>query len=350
MRNVLKRRRLWLIVGGLLFVLLVLPFLIPLGSTGVNPAALAAEIEAGSVPPNADSELVAALSAPAARYIEVNGVQTFVVEQGAVTDQAVVFIHGFGGSTFSWRLNLNTVAAAGYRAVAFDLPPFGLSTRLASFDYSHDGLAEFTAAVLDSLNIEKATFVGHSMGGSVIAHFALKYPQRVDKLIFVAGAVHVANNADGLSGLLSFPPVARWLQIGVRTFITPERMGEILMSAYYNPGFIDPTVQTGYQLPLRTEGWDTGLVAYIRDAGRNNLTPEQITQIDATSLLVWGEEDTWVPLSRGQALTDLLPNAILQTYPRVGHLPMEEIANAFNLDLITFLQTGELPEEMEFFG
>lgn len=350
MRNMLKRRRLWLIVGGLLFVLFVLPFLIPLGATGVNPAALASEIETGNVPDNVDPALVAALSAPASRYVEVNGVQTYVVEQGAVGGEAVVFIHGFGGSTFSWRLNLNAVAEAGYRAVAFDLPPFGLSTRPASFDYSHDGLAEFTAALLDALNIEQATLVGHSMGGSVIAHFALKYPQRVDKLIFVAGAVNVSDNVGGLSGLLSFPPAARWLQVGVRTFITPERMGEILMSAYYNPGFIDPTVQTGYQLPLRTEGWDTGLVAYIRDAGSSSLTPQQITQINATSLLLWGEEDTWVPLSRGQTLADTLPNAILQTYPRVGHLPMEEIADAFNLDLITFLQTGELPDETEFFG
>jgi pimeloyl-ACP methyl ester carboxylesterase len=342
-----KRRRLWILLGLVLFVLLVLPFLIPLGSTGANPVALAAQVAEGSAPSNADAQLLAALTAEGASYVDVNGVSAFIVQRGAADAPPVLFVHGFGGSTFSWRLTLDDVAGAGFRAIALDLPPFGFSERSADFDYSREALAEFIAGLMDALNVERAILVGHSMGGGVIAHFAIKYPERVEQLVFVAGAVEAGGS--GVGRLLGFPPLARWVQIGARTFITPERLSEILLSAYYNPGFIDDTVLTGYQLPLRTEGWDTGLVAFIRDSG-GGVSADQLATISANTLLLWGEQDTWVPLARGQSLAEMLPNAVIQTYPRVGHLPMEEVADAFNLDLITFLLTGTLPSETEFLG
>lgn len=348
MQNLRKRRRLWIGLGVVLFVLLVLPFLIPLGSTGANPVVLAAEIAEGAASDDADAHLVAALTAEGASYVDVNGVSAFVVQRGAADAPPVLFVHGFGGSTFSWRLTLGDVAEAGFRAIALDLPPFGLSERTADFDYSREALADFIAGLMDALTIDRATLVGHSMGGGVIAHFAVKYPERVEQLVFVAGAVDT-DAGGGASGLLGFAPLARWVQLGVRTFITPERLSEILLSAYYNPGFIDETVLAGYQLPLRTEGWDSGLVAFIRDAG-GGVAAEQLATINANTLLLWGEQDTWVPLARGQSLAQMLPNAVIQTYPRVGHLPMEEVADAFNLDLITFLLTGTLPSETEFLG
>lgn len=348
MQTIRKRRRLWIGLGVALFVLLVLPFLIPLGSTGANPVTLAEQLAAGSAPDDADAQLAAALTAEGASYVDVNGVSAFIVQRGAADAPPVLFVHGFGGSTFSWRLTMDDVAQAGFRAIALDLPPFGFSERAADFDYSREALADFIAGLMDALNIENAILVGHSMGGGVIAHFAVKYPERVERLVFVAGAVDT-DGAGGASVLLGFAPLARWAQIGVRTFITPERLSEILLSAYYNPGFIDNTVLTGYQLPLRTEGWDSGLVAFIRDAG-GGIPADQLATITANTLLLWGEQDTWVPLARGQSLAQILPNAVIQTYPRVGHLPMEEVADAFNLDLITFLLTGSLPSETEFLG
>jgi pimeloyl-ACP methyl ester carboxylesterase len=111
-------------------------------------------------------------------------VHTFVQESGPTDGPAVVLVHGFGGSTFNWRYTLPALAEAGYRAVALDLMGFGLSDKSFDQDDSHAAQADFVADVMTALDIQRATLVGHSMGGNVIAHFALKYPERVEGLVF----------------------------------------------------------------------------------------------------------------------------------------------------------------------
>jgi len=54
-------------------------------------------------------------------------------------------------------------------------------------------------------------------------------------------------------------------------------------------------------------------------------------------LLIWGQDDSWVPMTAGQLLRDLLPNSQWITYPQIGHLPMEENIEQFNRDLLAFL-------------
>ena len=54
-------------------------------------------------------------------------------------------------------------------------------------------------------------------------------------------------------------------------------------------------------------------------------------------LIIWGEEDTWIPISRGEAIRDNLGNVSFERFPLVGHLPMEENTEAFNETVIEFL-------------
>ncbi len=348
----MKRRRRWLIALGIIaFMLFILPFLIPLPPAGVDPVALYNEIRTGTVPDGVNPALVETLSNPDGSYIEVDGVQIYVIDKGAEDAPAVIFLHGFGGSTFTWRLTLDAVADAGYRAIAFDRPPFGMSQRPASLDYAAPAAADFTAHLMDVMGIETATLVGHSAGGTVLAHFALNYPERVDKLVIVSGAVLTGGGAPPFVGsIVGFPPITRWTQIGVRIFITPERLSDILSTAYARSDFMRPAIALGYQLPLYTLDWDSGLVALVRDSARNAVPQERLPEITANTLLLWGANDTWVPPADGAQLAEILPNATLQTYDNVGHLPMEEADQNFNLDLIGFLNTGELPAEAEFQG
>ena len=69
-------------------------------------------------------------------------------------------------------------------AVALDLKGFGLSDKSFDEDYSHPAQADFVADMMTALDIQSATLVGHSMGGNGLAHFALKYPERVEGLVF----------------------------------------------------------------------------------------------------------------------------------------------------------------------
>lgn len=311
----------------LLILIFVVPFLIPMPVLGVDPATLA------------DSN---------GRFITVNGLETYVRESGSPDGLPVVLLHGWGASTFSWRDTIPALAEAGYRVIAFDRPPYGLSAKTGdNLPYSTAAQADLTVALLDQLGIDQAVFVGHSMGGGVVAQIGVNYPERVLGLTFVSAAVQI----DGDQGesvtpippligtLLDFAPINRWARILIRTLVTPSAFGELQRSAYYDPTSVTPEMLDGYATPLKVENWDAALLDQVvgRGQGGAGLTPQQISAIGVPTAIMWGENDTWVPIARGERLRELLPDAAWLTYAETGHLPMEEHPDDFNRDLIAFI-------------
>jgi pimeloyl-ACP methyl ester carboxylesterase len=100
-----------------------------------------------------------------------------------------------------------------------------------------------------------------------------------------------------------------------------------------------PEIAAGYSKQLQVIGWDEALINQLRGAAfqPDPITAEQIASIRVPVLIVWGRDDTWVPLSVGERLKELLPEAEFKVYPNVGHLPQEEAADDFNADLLAFL-------------
>jgi pimeloyl-ACP methyl ester carboxylesterase len=265
-----------------------------------------------------------------------------VEEAGPAGGPAVVLVHGLGGSTFSWRATLPALGAAGYRAVAIDLNGFGLADKRFEADYSHPAQAAFVADVMTALDIQRATLIGHSMGGSVVLHFARLLPDRVDGIVLVDAAVLGVNLGDPTGGLgslgrlVNLPPIRRLGQLALRVLMTPERVTEVLRSAYADPAFVTPAVVEGYLRPQQVRDWDLALLAIVRDSGRNALDAP-LAGITAPLLIAWGRADTWVPLAAGERLRAALPQSEWAVFPGAGHLPMEEQADAFNERLLAFL-------------
>ena len=311
------RRRFLIALAVTLAILWVIPFLIPLPGEQVDPAALAD---------------------PDGQFIAVNGVRAYVLVRGPADGQPAVLLHGLFGSTFTWRHTLDGLAAAGYRAIAFDRPGAGLSDKPADLDYSHPAAADFTAALLDALGVERAVVVGHSAGGNVAAHLALRHPDRVGRLALADAAIVGPAGPPGFVGaIVAFPPFTRWGQIGLRAFFTPERLGNAVAGFYADPATLTPEVQDGYWRAFRTSGWELGLIGLTRDAAGNRLADAQVSQIAAPALLVWGERDTLTPLDQAERLRALLPDAALTVIPAAGHQPMEEAPDAFNAALLAWL-------------
>ncbi len=299
----------------------------------------------------------AELADPDGQFIEIDGISIYYIERGDPADPAVLLLHGFGGSTFTWRDNLDALAAAGFHVIAFDRPPYGLAAKSAELDYTPAYYVELTAGLMDAWDLNTAALVGHSAGGGVIAQFAATYPERVTALVLVAGAVALeadTNTAEltpteeaqpdasplgslfgAVSALDPDSPFARTL---VRTLLTPERFTDLLTSAYYDPTIVTDEVSAGYQRVLQVEGWEGAfLKLFTAPPQQSPLAVEELEALTIPTLLMWGAEDTWVPLTAGERLMELIPNAELITYPLVGHLPMEEAVEAFNTDLIAWL-------------
>ncbi len=119
---------------------------------------------------------------PKPHFVDSNGIRLAVYEQGA--GPAVIMVHGFPELAYSWRHQLPALAAAGYRAIAPDMRGYGQSDIPAGVDaYRVTQLIGDLQGLLDALDIERATFVGHDWGALVLWHMALLAPDRIEKLV-----------------------------------------------------------------------------------------------------------------------------------------------------------------------
>lgn len=303
-----------------------------------------------------------AFADPDGQFIDVDGITLYVLDRGEPTDPAVLLLHGFGGSTFTWRHNIDFLVDAGYRVVAFDRPPYGLADKRTTIDYTTETYIRVTAGLMDALEIDRATLVGHSAGGAVIAAFVLEHPERVDALAFIAGAVRIpgveipgvsqSGEGDQQGGggspfaalfevASSIDPQSPLAQFAVRRFVNRGLLEGIVYGNYYDQSLVTQEVLDGYTQVLRVDGWEGAFLRLFTASGGGGAVPgydfTQLNTVDLPTLILWGEEDAVVPVGVGQALAGYMPQVEVVLYPQVGHLPMEEAPDRFNADLLAFL-------------
>lgn len=121
----------------------------------------------------------------ATKKVQVRNLQVAMIDEGQ-SDQVLVLIHGLGSYAKGWTRNIPELAKH-YRVIAVDLPGYGKSDK-GFYPYTLPFYAQALTELLDALKIDKATFVGHSMGGQIAMVTSLLYPERVDKLVLVSPA------------------------------------------------------------------------------------------------------------------------------------------------------------------
>lgn len=307
-----------------LLILALIPFLL--------------DVPAGA---NATAEsLLATGAAPNGRVVTVEGRRTVIVEAGSAADPALLLIHGFGGSTFGWRHVMAPLAASGWHVVAVDLPGFGLAEKGWGQAYDHRSQAAFVLSVMDQLNISDAVAAGHSMGGNVVSWAAALAPERIRALALIDAAIvpltTPPNSAASstASSALSLPPLRRATRILIRNVFTEATFGELLGSAFAVKSAATPETIRGYAAASQLKDWDLALLGILRDAGANAL-PAPIAEIvdragaPIPTLILWGSEDSWVPIAAGEGLHVALPAARYVVLPGLGHVPFEEDPAAF---------------------
>ncbi len=176
---------------GVLLLVLVGPFLVP-----VKPLE-------GLVPPED-------LADPDSEFVEVDGLKFHYKRAGAGTP-AMILLHGFSASTFSWRSVMGPLAKLG-TVVAYDRPSSGLTERplpghprmeggaawTGVNPYSGPAQAAQVVGMMDKLGIDKAVLIGNSAGGTVAMNAALAYPERVQGLVLVDAAIYTGGGAPGV--------------------------------------------------------------------------------------------------------------------------------------------------------
>lgn len=253
------------------------------------------------------------------RYLQLRDAPVYVAEAGE--GPAIVLIHGFGGSLFSWRGVLAPLAAS-HRAVALDLPGFGWSGRSASIPLGHRDQARRVTELMDRIEIGSATLVGHSMGAAIAQYVALDAPGRVNGLVLVAP---IDASAPLRRGHQRAQRRLFMAAIGAATVVRPVAFAAVrraLRSMVFDPATVDGEMVAGYAEPLMRPGTPACVTRMAADVSME--AAADISGIAAPALVVSGERDRVIPMERTAGLATKIPGAQHVVLAGTGHLPPDE--------------------------
>ncbi len=255
---------------------------------------------------------------PAERFVEVDGRQVYVEQQGA--GEVVVLLHGFGASSYSWRKVMPELAKS-FRVVAPDLNGFGWTERPHDpVSYTREGQERLVLGVLGALGVTRAQFVGHSYGGSLTLFLASRHPDLVRSMVLIDSAAPTYSD-DRRSRVAAIRPLD---SLFVRLALTPRHVRGSLLESVYDPALVTPELVRAYLERLRVHGEDDayyGLTARLGPPAAGGVELERLT---LPALVVWGAEDRLIRVEAGRLAARRLPAGEFLTIPRCGHLPMEE--------------------------
>ncbi len=247
--------------------------------------------------------------------------------QGNKDGKTIVLLHGSNSSLHTWEPWIARLSEDNF-IVTVDLPGHGLTGAVPDDDYTYDGMVKFLREFTQSIDVERFILGGNSMGGGVTLAYTLAYPNDVMGLVLVdaAGTRLPASAADKVDHPLAFKLAGRWYSDWILENVTPRSIVEegLSKSVSVKTVVTEEAVDRYWEL-VRHSGnrRATGLrFAWYRTEGSRDLSVENITQ---PTLIIWGDEDSLIPLESGQLLHERMPNSDMRIFNGVGHLPMEEV-------------------------
>lgn len=257
---------------------------------------------------------------------------------------ALLLIHGIGDESESW-LPVMSRLAKHYTVIAPDLLGHGASDKPRA-DYSVAAFSNGMRDLLDVLDIDRATVVGHSLGGGVAAQLSYQYPERVERLVLI-GAGGVGKEVSPILRAAAAP----FSEVGMVPLMIPGA-NEVLGVVLGVLGWIGLDI-----------GRDAGEVARVlkgmpdrrqRAAFGRTLRAvvdwrgQLVTMLDRAYLaqgmpvmLVWGEHDGMIPVEHAYRAHTAIPGSRLSIYPQAGHFPHHSDPVRFVEELVEFVADTE---------
>lgn len=251
--------------------------------------------------------------------VELAGWRLHVRDTGPRDAPAIILIHGFGSSLQTWDA-WATDLSRDCRVIRFDLPGSGLSLPDPAGNYTDARSIEVLLALMDRLGLQRASVIGHSIGGRIAWTFASTHPERVDRLVLVS--------PDGFASpgfeYGKAPQVPEML--GLMRYVLPRPLLRMnLEPAYADPKRVTDTVLDRYADLIRAPGARQALLDRMRQTVLIDPRP-LLAVVRAPTLLVWGEHDAMVPFANSAEYLQAVPDVRLVSIPSAGHLPQEEAA------------------------
>jgi 2-hydroxy-6-oxonona-2,4-dienedioate hydrolase len=259
------------------------------------------------------------------KFVTVYGVKIRYVEAG--NGAPLILIHGLADNIAVWDSVIPPLSAR-FRVIALDQIGFGRSDK-PLLNYRVSTFVDFLDGFMTELKIGRASLIGNSLGGWVAADFALKHPQRVERLILsdAAGYAALAKTMD--------PRALRALRLASREDIR-----------YLGPlTFHDKRFYQDVDLAFkeRVTAGDSYTVGQLLDAmiRGDDVLDNRLQPINRPTLILWGRDDKIIPLNFGERFHQEIANSRLRIIDNCGHMPQVECPNEFAAAVLQFLSDAK---------
>ena len=271
------------------------------------------------------------------RYIETNGIKLHVMESGPADGPMILFLHGFPEFWYAWRKQIGYFADRGYLVVAPDQRGYNLSDKPEGVAaYKIDELAKDIIGLIDAYGREQVFLVGHDWGASVSWWVALKYPERIKKLVILnvphpkVMARHVFTDTEQMK--------KSWY---IFYFQIPGAVEHLASSQNYewviqlittsaNPGAFTAQELEEYRKAFSQPGAFSAMVNWYRAMIQTKQEPLKSFDVTMPMILMWGEDDVAMLTQLADESMPFCKQGRLIKMPGVSHWIQHEQAGKVN--------------------
>jgi pimeloyl-ACP methyl ester carboxylesterase len=279
--------------------------------------------------------------------IELHGRR--VIYRVAGSGPPVVLVHGMLNSSSHWHAVARSLSRD-YTVVAPDLIGHGDSAAPRG-DYSLGAHAASIRDLLAAIGVDRATMVGHSLGGGVAMQFFYQFPQRVERLVLISSG-GLGHEVSPMLRTAALPGTSALLTLTINPRLIGGlwRVGEELERRRVSAGLYVQALARALR-PLQTAEARSAFLHTLRSVidvrGQRVSATDRLYLLEALpTMIVWGERDNTIPIRHGRAAHEAIPGSTLRTIPGVAHFPHLEDPHALAQVLLEFIATTE-PAEIE---
>jgi non-heme chloroperoxidase len=249
-------------------------------------------------------------------------------EQGNPTGEAIIFLHAYVDSWFSFSRMLPLLSPA-YHAFAPDQRGHGDSEK-PECCYAADDYAADVDAFMEAVGVERATLVCSSSAGMIAQRVALDYPHRVSRLVLMGSPTTLVNNEAVIE-------VGKGMLATLEDPVSPDFVRAFQESTIHHPvpeEFLAGLVSESLKVPARVwRDYMEGVALTVDDTAR-------LGEIGAPTLILWGEQDAFLEREEQERRAAAMPDATLKVYPETGHAVNWERPEWVVRDLEAFMKNS----------
>lgn len=278
------------------------------------------------------AELLDKYTNDASRFMVIDGMMVHYRDEGH--GFPIVMLHGAFSSLHTFDAWVRLLKPY-YRMVRLDLPGFGLTGPHPQDNYTIANHVRIINIWLNRLNIHSCYVIGSSLGGWLSWEFALRYPNRVQKMVLIDAAGFLDQKSIPLPFRMARTPFVNKV---IKFVVQKNILEQFVRQVYHDQSKVTATLIDRYYDLFTRDGNPEAFLHLVNDKHKDNT--RHLKTITTPTLVLWGAEDRWVPLEYGYRFKAELPNSRLVLYKNVGHLPMEEVPDISLRETNRFLTTA----------